>query len=101
MAIEAPVCMCWSAALTQAPDSNSLPIPEYIGDWLKHRRARASAKSPLQEALSYLAKCRDGFGRFLTDGRLMIDNNTVELWRSPWTPNDTSCAKLHGTRNRS
>jgi transposase len=28
--------------------------------------------------LAYIAKYRDGLGRFLTDGRIEIDNNTVE-----------------------
>jgi hypothetical protein len=32
----------------------------------------------LGEALAYIAKYRDGLGRFLTDGRVEIDNNTVE-----------------------
>ena len=30
------------------------------------------------EALAYIAKYRDGLGRFLTDGRVEVDNNTVE-----------------------
>ena len=30
------------------------------------------------EALAYIAKYRDGLGRFLTDGRVEIDRNTVE-----------------------
>ena len=49
-----------------------------IDDWLMHHRARASAKSPLGEALAYIAKYRDGLGRFVSDGRVEIDNNTVE-----------------------
>jgi transposase len=49
-----------------------------IDEWLAHHRARASAKSPLGEALAYIAKYRDGLGRFLTDGRIEIDNNLVE-----------------------
>jgi transposase len=49
-----------------------------IDEWLAHHRARASAKSPLGEALAYIAKYCDGLGRFLTDGRIKIDNNTVE-----------------------
>jgi len=32
----------------------------------------------LGETLVYIAKYRDGLGRFLTDGRVEIDNNTVE-----------------------
>ena len=56
----------------------SAPILARIDDWLRHHRARASAKSPLGEALAYIAKYRDGLGRFLADGRIEIDNNTVE-----------------------
>jgi len=56
----------------------SAQILASIDDWLAHHRARASAKSPLGEALAYIAKYRDGLGRFLTDGRIEIDNNTVE-----------------------
>jgi transposase len=41
-------------------------------------RARASAKSPLGEALAYIAKYRDGLGRSMSDGRIEIVNNTVE-----------------------
>jgi transposase len=56
----------------------SAPILARIDNWLAYHRARASAKSPLGEALAYIAKYRDGLGRFLTDGRVEIDNNTVE-----------------------
>ena len=56
----------------------SAPILARLDDWLVHHRARASAKSPLGEALAYIAKYRDGHGRFLTDGCIEIDNNTVE-----------------------
>lgn len=41
-------------------------------------RARVAAKSPLSEALAYMAKDWDGLKLFLTDGRIEIDNNTVE-----------------------
>ena len=58
--------------------ARSAPILASIDDWLSHHRARASAKSPLGEALAYIAKYRGGLGRFLTDGRIEIDNNTVE-----------------------
>lgn len=49
-----------------------------IDAWISHHRARASAKSPLGEALAYIAKYRGGLGRFLTDGRIELDRNTVE-----------------------
>ena len=56
----------------------SAPILARLDDWLALRRARASGKSPLGEALAYIAKYRDGLGCFLTDGRVEIDSNTVE-----------------------
>jgi hypothetical protein len=56
----------------------SAPILGRIDNWLAHHRARASAKSPLGEALAYIAKYCDGLGRFLTDGRVAIDTDVVE-----------------------
>jgi transposase len=46
--------------------------------WLVHHRARVATKSPLGEALAYIAKYLDGLKLFLTDGRVEIDNNSVE-----------------------
>lgn len=46
--------------------------------WLTHHRARVAGKSPLGEALAYIAKYWDGLCILLTDGRIEIDNNTVE-----------------------
>ena len=56
----------------------SAPILVRIEVWLAHHRARASAKSPLGEALAYIGKYRDDLGRFICDGRVEIDNRTVE-----------------------
>lgn len=61
-----------------AREERSVPILARLDDWLRHHRAGASAKSPLGEALAYIAKYREGLGRFLTDGRIEIDNNTVD-----------------------
>ena len=41
-------------------------------------RARVSAKSPVGEALKYIAKYWVGLRLFLADGRIEMDNNTVE-----------------------
>ena len=46
--------------------------------WLTHHRARVSAKSPLGEALKYIAKYWAGLCLFLADGRVEMDNNAVE-----------------------
>ena len=77
-AIEADILGSNSTTRLDVRQDRSAPILAHIDDWLAHHRARASAKSPLGEALAYIAKYRDGLGRFLTDGRVEIDNNTVE-----------------------
>lgn len=42
--------------------------------WPIHHRARVAGKSPLGEALSYIAKYWNGLSLFMTDGRIEIDN---------------------------
>ena len=56
----------------------SAPIIADIETWFTHHRAHVAAKSPLGDALTYIAKYRDGLQIFLTDGRVEIDNNTIE-----------------------
>ncbi|MND53512.1 Transposase IS66 family protein [compost metagenome] len=56
-------------------------------NWLSHHRARVAGKSPLGEALAYIARYWDGLCVFLTDGRIEIDNNTVERTIRPITLN--------------
>jgi hypothetical protein len=77
-AIEAEIRGREPATRLAERQERSAPILARIDDWLMHDRARASAKSPLGEALAYIAKYRDGLGLFLTDGRVEIDSNTVE-----------------------
>lgn len=77
-AIEAEIRGSDAAARLAARQHRSTTILTRIDAWLQHNRARASAKSPLGEALTYIAKYRDGLGRFLTDGRVEIDSNAVE-----------------------
>ncbi len=77
-AIEAELRGSDPATRLAVRQASSAPILARIDDWLAHHRARASAKSPLGEALAYIARYRDGLGRLLTDGRVEIDSNTVE-----------------------
>ena len=77
-AIEADIRGSDPAIRLAARQERTVPILARLDDWLRHHRARASAKSPLGEALSYITKYRDGLGRFLTDGRIELDSNTVE-----------------------
>jgi hypothetical protein len=77
-AIEAEIRGSDPATRLAIRQDRSAPLIARIDGWLTHHRARTSAKSPLGEALAYIAKYRDGLGRFLTDGRVEIDSNTVE-----------------------
>lgn len=77
-AIEAAIRGRDPATRLAVRQERSTPILARLDDWLAHHRDRVSAKSPLGEALAYIAKYRDGLGRFLTDGRVEIDSNTVE-----------------------
>lgn len=61
-----------------ARQARSKPVIEEFETWLIAHRARVSAKSPLGEALKYIAKYWDGLIRFLDDGRIEIDSNPVE-----------------------
>ncbi len=56
----------------------SSPLVADVQAWLIHHRARVATKSPLGEALAYIAKYRNGLRLYLTDGRIEIDNNSVE-----------------------
>lgn len=58
--------------------ARSAPLIADMRTWLAHHRARVAGKSPLGEALAYIAKYWDGLCVFLTDGRVEIDNNSVE-----------------------
>lgn len=61
-----------------ARQDRSAPLIVAFEAWLTTNRARLSAKAPLGEALKYIAKYWDGLCLFLTDGRIEMDNNTVE-----------------------
>ena len=55
--------------------------------WLDQARIQVSSKSPTGEALKYIAKYWDGLTLFLFDGRVEMDNNTVERAIRPITLN--------------
>lgn len=56
----------------------SAPLVAEMQSWLTLHRASVARKSPLGEALSYIAKYWNGLCLFLADGRIELDNNTVE-----------------------
>jgi transposase len=61
----------------------TLPRMKDFEQWLAYNRAQVSAKSPTGLALKYIAKYWDGLNLFLADGRIEIDNNTVERSMRP------------------
>lgn len=66
------------AARRAARQERSAPIIADLEAWLTHHRARVATKSPLGQALQYIAKYWDGLCLFLADGRIELDSNTVE-----------------------
>lgn len=54
------------------------PLMDTFKLWLDQARSQVSAKSPTGAALKYIAKYWDGLVLFLEDGRIEMDNNTVE-----------------------
>lgn len=76
--IEADVRGLAPEARLAARQNQSAPKIAELKAWLTYHRTRVSAKSPLGEALKYIAKYWAGLCLFLADGRIEMDNNTVE-----------------------
>jgi transposase len=76
--IEAELCGISAEARFTARQLRSAPLIADMRTWLTQHRARVAGKSPLGEALAYIARYWDGLCLFLSDGRIEIDNNTVE-----------------------
>ena len=77
-AIEAEIRGLGPELRLAARQERSGPAVARIKAWLDLHRARVSAKAPLGEALSYIAKYWIGLELFLNDGRIELDNNAVE-----------------------
>jgi len=56
----------------------STPILAALGDWVEKTAPAATPKSPLGKGLTYLVNQWQALQRFLTDGRLELDNNACE-----------------------
>jgi transposase len=61
-----------------ARQERSCPIVAELEPWLRARLALISKKSKLAEAIRYALARWEGLCRFLDDGRIEIDSNTVE-----------------------
>jgi transposase len=56
----------------------SRPLVEDLFAWLSAQLARLPGRSPTAEAIRYALNHRDGLVRFLEDGQIELDTNTVE-----------------------
>lgn len=56
----------------------SAPILQSLKPWLAVRKDSLSKKSDLAKAINYTFNHWEGLSRFLNDGRIEIDSNTVE-----------------------
>jgi hypothetical protein len=63
--------------------AESKPLVIELKSWLQAQLARASAKSAIAGAIRYGLNHWDGLERFLEDGRIEIDTNTVERSMRP------------------
>ena len=59
-------------------DEQSRPIVDDLRHYLEARERQVSAKSKLREAIRYALTRWNGLARFLDDGRIDLDSNTVE-----------------------
>jgi len=59
-------------------DQRSRPVVDDLRQFLEARGRQVSGKSRLGEAIRYALPRWDGLARFLDDGRIDLDNNTVE-----------------------
>jgi hypothetical protein len=58
--------------------SETAPLLAAFFTWAEATLAKLSGKSALAEAFRYILKRRVALSRFLTDGRLEVDNNIAE-----------------------
>jgi transposase len=77
-AIEARVRDSSAAERLRVRQAETRILFDALKPWLMDRLAETSAKSALAKAIRYALGHWSGLGVFLTDGRVEVDNNTVE-----------------------
>src|SRR5258708_23847312 len=65
----------------------SRPLIDALEPWLRAKLGLISQKGKLAEAIRYALSRWEGLTRFLDDGRIELDNNTVERSIRPITLN--------------
>jgi len=76
--VEADIRGQRAQARLKARQERAAPLVDAFKLWLDQSQSRVLGKSPLGQALSYIAKHWVGLTLYLTDGCVEIDNNTVE-----------------------
>jgi hypothetical protein len=77
-AIETEIRGRTAAERRSARQARSRPLVEELKRWFELQLGRVSAKSTTAEAIRYALNQWKGLVRFLDDGRIEIDSNTVE-----------------------
>jgi hypothetical protein len=72
----------------------SRPITDSLAPWLREQLDYISQKTKLAEAIRYALSRWDGLTRFIDDGRIEIDSNTVERSIRPFALN----RKMHSSQ---
>ena len=71
--------------------TRSRPIVDDLRQYLEERSRQVSAKSKLGEAIRYALSRWNGLARFLDDGRVDLDSNTVERSIRPLATHASLC----------
>ena len=58
--------------------AESKPLVTELRVWFEAQLAKLPARGPLAEAIRYALNHWDGLARFLDDGRIELDNNSIE-----------------------
>lgn len=77
-AIEADIRGCSADVRQAARQARSRSLVESLFAWFEAQLARLPGRSPTAEAIRYALNHREGLVRFLVDGRIEVDTNTVE-----------------------
>ncbi len=75
-----------------ARQESSRPITDSLAPWLREQLGLISQKTKLAEAIRYALSRWDGLTRFIDDGRIEIDSNTVERSIRPIAGPESLCA---------
>ena len=77
-AIEAEIRGCTPDERRAVRQDRASPLVKAMFDWLEDRLQHVPGRLKTAEVIRYVLNHRDGLTRFLDDGHLELDNNTVE-----------------------